>query len=318
MWIAHNKLSWSFGKIGNFFGRDRRTAKKAVENYKPNGESPHKQKQSVEPKEFLPLLHRWRQQAQFWSLDDFLREYYLRGLARDLQRGVTAKWDAKIYHAAKQHHVETSHQAATVLLQVQQEGLFHRLRQCYPGDAAWEAQDSWGRAHAVYFDAFISWYVDIKRGFEYFVALASMDELPQDGREVAAINDFLEQRKEDGNCLAFLEFASLGTCCDLLTLGMVELPLNPQWFLQVDKLEMLRSEAVNLGTTLPGGFGLPKTQKQIGVIARLFWEHHTWVKEKTRDLLGKLQRLQAAQDDLHSKLTALELRLYDVTESQPP
>jgi hypothetical protein len=274
----------------------------------------------VEPKEFLPLLHRWREQAQFWALDEFLRQYYLRGLAHELQRRATkSKCDAGIYDDARRHHaVGTSLRVLPGLLPVVQEGLFHRLRQCYPGDAIWEAQDCWGRAYADYFDGFASWCADIRRGFERFLALASMDELPQDGREVAAINDFLEQRKADANCLAFLEFASLGACCDLLTLGMAALPPNPQWFLQVDKLQILRSEAVNLGTKLPGGFGLPQTQNQIGVSARLFWEHHTWVKEKTIDLLGKLQRLQAAQDDLHSKLAALELRLYDVTESQPP
>lgn len=44
MWVAHSQLGWSFGKIGSSFGRDRRTAKRAIENYRPNGESLHKEK----------------------------------------------------------------------------------------------------------------------------------------------------------------------------------------------------------------------------------------------------------------------------------
>ena len=44
MWIAHNQQGWSYAKIGGVFNRDPRTAKKAIENYKPNGESLHKEK----------------------------------------------------------------------------------------------------------------------------------------------------------------------------------------------------------------------------------------------------------------------------------
>ncbi len=290
-----------------------------------------KQRVHVEPKEFLPLLHRWREQAQLWSPDQFLRHFYLRGLGEKLlQHGISAE-DMEIYDAAKRHHAQTSqpydatkrHHAQTsqlwerVLLQVEQEGLFRRLRQCYPADAIWEAQDSWGRIYAAYLEAFISWCGDIKYHLECFIALILLDELPQEDREVASAEAFLEQlKKEDANWLAFLELASLVTCCNLLTLGMAELPAHPLWFSQVDKLQVLRSDGVNLGTKLPKHCSL--AQDQIGEMARFLWERLTEVKENTRDLLHKLQRLQAAHDDLHRKLTALEFRLYDVTESQPP
>ena len=36
MWITHQKLDWSFVKIGSVFGRDWRTIKRAIETYKPN------------------------------------------------------------------------------------------------------------------------------------------------------------------------------------------------------------------------------------------------------------------------------------------
>jgi len=83
----------------------------------------------------------------------------------------------------------------------------------------------------------------------------------------------------------------------------------------VDKLKILRGEAVNQGEKLLNDLRL--AQGDIGAMARVLWEHEANIQEETIDLLQKLQRLQAAHNDLHSKLTALEFRLYDVAESQP-
>ncbi len=271
----------------------------------------------VEPKAFLPLLHQWREQAQFWSLDEFLRRYWLRGLRREVQHRVSPQRDAQIYIAAKRHHVHASPALDRVFLQVEQEALFHRLRQCYPVDPAWEAQGSWGRAYAAYLDASASWCGDVQDYFEALVALILVDELRQEGREVASTKEPLEQlKKKDANWLVFLELASLVGSCDLLTLGIAELSPDPPWFLHLSTLKTLRDEAVEQSAQLPGDFGL--RQDDIGGMGRFFWEHLTEVKENTRALLHKLQTLQAAHDDLHGKLTALEFRLYDVTESQMP
>jgi len=276
-----------------------------------------KQQVHVEPKEFLPLLHRWREQAQVWWPDEFLRYFYLRDLAKELQRcRIDTQWDEEIYEAAKRHHVQAGQRAERMLLQVEQEGLFRRLRQCYPDDAVWEAQDSWGRMYAAYLGAFISWCGDISYYLESFLALLSMDELPQGGGEVANTKDFLRQLKKDANSLVFLRLASLGVCCNLLTLGIAEVPSHLTWFLQADKLEILRDDTINQIAKLPKGFS--STTNEIGKMAKIFWERLTEVKENTRELLHKLQQLQAAHEDLHSKLTALELRLYGVTESQSP
>ena len=158
---------------------------------------------------------------------------------------------------------------------------------------------------------------DIDHDFASCLALSSIDELPQQDRGVADTKDFIELlKKKDANWVVFLELVSLVVCCDLLTLGIAELPPNPLWFFQVDKLKILRDDAIKLITSLPGDFSLMRNE--IGAIAGPFWERLAQVKENTIELLHKLQTLQAAHDDLHNKLTALESRLYDVTESQPP
>ncbi|GAF67236.1 unnamed protein product, partial [marine sediment metagenome] len=88
------------------------------------------------------------------------------------------------------------------------------------------------------------------------------------------------------------------------------------WFFQVDRLKILRGEVVSQMTTLPKDLWM--AQSDIGAVARLLWEHEPKVQEDTKNLLQKLLRLQAAQDDIRSKLTALECSLYDVAELQEP
>jgi hypothetical protein len=267
-----------------------------------------------EVKEFLVLVRQWREQAKLWWPDEFLRQYYLRGLADEVERRVTkSKGGSVIYDDARRSHMlGTSIQAATVLLPLEQEGLFRRLRVCYPDNAVWEAQHSWGRAHGVYFGTFASWCGEVTDNLVYFLAVKAFDRLPQDGWI-----DFLNQLKdEDANMHILLALTSVVICCDLLTLEIRELSSHSRWFVLVNRLETLRSEAINMVTKLPGFFGPSETPGGIGEMAMIFWDGLPEVKRNTRDLLDKLQGLQAAQDDLHSKLTALELRLYGVTEPQ--
>jgi hypothetical protein len=266
--------------------------------------------------ELINLLHRWRKQAQFQWPDQFLREYHLEGLTEEVQRRATeVPCDATIYHAAKEHHLQQiSLRFTPGRLPVKKEALFDALRRCYPADPIWEAQDSWSQAYDVYFNAFLSWCENLQDAVEpaFASALTSMDELPQEGRETEHLVEQL--KKKDANWLIFLGLADLALSCDLLALGIAELAPRPLWFRHVTKLQKLRSEALNMGTRLPGILGLPGIQNAISEIAKISWERHAVVKQITRDLLDKLQRLQAAHDDLHGKLKALELRLYGVTE----
>lgn len=264
--------------------------------------------------ELVDLLHRWREQAQFLSLDQFLRRFYLGELGGKLQHCMSeTQCGAEIYDAAKRHHAQASLQLGRALLPIEQEGLFHRLRQCLPDDPVWEAEDTFDLTHGAYLEAFVGWCGDIKYWLESCLALALIDELPQEDREVANTKDFLKRlKKKDANWVVFLELASLVACCDLLTLGIVELPPNPLAFNAVDKLNLLRDDAINLSTKLLGDFRL--TPDGIGRIGGFFWGRLAEVKENTRELLHNLQQLQDAHNDLHDKLTALELRLYGVAE----
>lgn len=271
-----------------------------------------------EKQEFLALLQRWREQAQFLSPDELLRRFGLGALREDLLRHMTDSQPvAKIYDAAKRHHAQSIPGPVKVLLGVEQEGLFHRLRQCLPDDPAWRVQDDWALAYGAYLEAFGSWSGDVECDVRRYLALALGEELRERGHEVPAGTDLLEQlKKEDISWAIYLKLAGLVVSCDILTLGIEELPSNLLWFVQVDKLRILRSEAVNESTKLPKDFWL--TQGDIGVMARLLWDHEPAIQEDTRNLLQKLQRVQAAQDDLHTKLMALECRLYNVAESPLP
>ena len=80
----------------------------------------------------------------------------------------------------------------------------------------------------------------------------------------------------------------------------------------MDKLKVLRGDALNLSVVLTRDFSLIKDD--IGTLARLLWDHEANIQNDTMDLLQKLERLQTAQYDLHSKLTALERSLYNVDE----
>lgn len=266
--------------------------------------------------ELFDLLQRWREQIQFWSLDELLREVGLEASRKDRLPGMT-EWVAKIYHAAKRHHTQTDVGPLRVSLSVEQEGIFHRLNRCLPDDPVWTVQDSWAETYATYLNAFTSWSGEVEHYFELYFALALREEPQERGHGVANGRELLEQlKKEDVNWRVLLKLTSLVLSCDLLTFGIQELPSNLLWFFEVDKLKVLREDAVNLGAALPRDLSL--TQGDIGGVARLLWDHEADIRDGARDLLQNLQTLRAAQDDLHRELTALEHRLYDVAESQRP
>ena len=265
----------------------------------------------------VDLLQRWRGQLLSYSLDWLLWKYKLEDLPKTHARHLTQSQKAdEIYRAAQRYHVQTMSGPVRLLLPVAQEGLFHRLRQCYPDDPVWETQDSWELTCGACVEAFCSWSDEVTNCFEAYLTLALMDDVAERDREVASGKDLLDQlQKEDVNWLVLVRLASVVISCDLLTLGIEELPTNLLWFFQVDKLRILRAEVVNQSAKLLKEFWV--AQHDIGAVARLLWEHQGRVQESTRDLLQKLQRLQAAQDDLCSKLTGLEWRLYDVAQSPP-
>lgn len=269
----------------------------------------------VEPKELLSLLHRWREQAQYWSVDQVLRQYFIEGFwGGKLQRCTSGtQLVTEIYDAARRHHAHGQTPLDRVLLPVEEEGLLHWLRQCYPTDAVWEAQDYWGQACAACFKAICSWYADTKLSVESLLAVFVKRGLPQEARDIVNMKDVLDQlKKKDANLVVYLDLASVVVCCDLLTLGIAELPSEPLWFSQVNKLKTLRDDVINHSTELPGDSRL--ALNNIHGSVWLFWEFFTEVKENTRELVHKLQQQQDAQNDLRNKLMALELRLYAAAE----
>lgn len=271
-----------------------------------------------ERKEFLPLLQRWREQVHFSSPDELLRELVSAEIYKDrLHHTTNAEPAAKIYDAAKRHHARPIPGPVRTLMGVEQEGLFQRLGQCLPDDPVWEAEDTFTLACGAYIEAFVSWFGEVRYEFEFCLALAIEDQLGGAAREAANGLDLLERiKKQDVNWPIMLRLGSIVVSCDLLTLGIAELPPSLLWFFQVDKLMTLRSLVVVVSTTLPKDLRLAEGN-DFGAVARLLWEHEAKLRQDTMGLLQKLERLQATHDDLLRKLTVLEWRLYDVAESQP-
>ena len=277
------------------------------------------------PGELVDLFQRWREQALFPSLDQLLRYFGREALQVDLLRQETDSQQAlEIYDAAKRHHLRGIPEAGGVFPSVIEEGLFQRLRQDCRDDPVWEAQESWGLAYGAYVEAFSWFFAQVQHEFELLLVGAAANrptgknEVRERGleAEVDRILDLLDERKrKDEQLVIFLKLAAVIVSCDLLTLGGPEqLPGNELWTLEVaDKLQTVRAEATNYITEFAEPSPVPLDH--IVTAAKLLWEHQPKIRQKTGDLLSKLKSLQAADDDLQSKLMAFEWRLYGVAGS---
>jgi len=267
---------------------------------------------------YIDLLHQWREQAQFLSLDQLLRVFGREAQQIESLRHTTDRQRVlEIYDAARGQHVQDIPELESVLPELTEESLWQRLRQQYREDPVWEVQDAWGLAHGAYLEAFRLFFAEAQRRFECYFAGACMKMLEQRGLKPSedTVLDMLDNlRKEDVDLAIILRLTGVIVSCDLLALGIAQLPDSRLW-LEVDKLETVRAEAVNYITELPEP--CPVALDHIGTAAKLLWEHEPEIRQKTGDLLDKLQSLHAADDDLHSKLSALERKLYGIDESQP-
>jgi hypothetical protein len=263
-------------------------------------------------------LHQWREQAQFLSLDQLLRVSGQGVQQIESLRHTTDRQRAlEIYDAARGQHVKDIPKLESVLPEIAEESLWQKLRQQYRKDPVWQAQDSWGLAHGAYLEAFRLFFADAQRQFECYFAGASIKMLEERGLtpDADTVVDMLDNlRKEDVNSAITLRLAGVIVSCDLIALRIAQLPDSRLW-LEVDKLETVRAEVVNGITELSEPS--PVALDHICTEAKLLWENKPEIRQKTGDLLDKLQSLQAADDDLHSKLGALERKLIGIDELQP-
>ncbi len=262
-----------------------------------------------EQEEFVPLLQKWRDRVQFVSVGALLRMYWQESLQTDtLRQASESQQVTKAYDNAQRRHAQSIQGPVIVLLGLEQDGLFLQLRQCYPDDSVWKAQDYWGLAYGAYLDAFHYWCAGVKLDIEDIMDVAVSEGLRQGNHNTGVDKkDFGWLKKQDANWIVFPALVGKVVSCDLLRLGINELEPNPCWFFTLDELRDLRDESITQGTKVLQSFLM--TQNDFDSLAPALWEHQAKTKEDTKNLLHSLQALQAAQDDVQSKLTALQSRL---------
>lgn len=318
MYTAHKQLGWSFAKIGSVFNRDPRTTKQAVESYKAirdRAESNLTEAQvgqQAGAREKLvaqQLIQQWREQAEFLSIDQFLRKLYLETRHTDLAYEYTEPEQVRqAYFHTFGRHWETMPRPYKAMLPVESESLFEHLKRLHPDAEVWQAQESWSEAYGTYWDAFCSWIVEVEYDSELLMG-AAVDESTSAGlgSKVANAQRLIKEIKRvKPDVWLFLRLLALTVACDLLLSAMGEQPAHVTWALEVVKIRKLRQDVVFVSMKeLPKHFWLTGTNR-VYPVAKSLWDRYQLVKEKTTTLLKALERLQTAQSNLHQKLKILE------------
>ena len=263
-----------------------------------------------EEQKFLALLKQWRGQVQFLSVDQLLRKVYLENWRTDLEREVTETEEvSQAYLHVWRRHWETVPRPYKAMLPVESETLFQRLKESYPGAEIWQAQELWGQAYGIYWDAFGSWVVEVEYNSELLMGIAA-NEGASGNLEVANARQLVKELKRaKSDIWLFLRLLALVLACDLLVLGIEEQSPRAIWALEVVEIGKLRDAVVLTSMKeLPKDFWLTG-ENRVQALAKLLWDSDELVKQKTIALLKALDTLQIAQDNLRDKLKALELRL---------
>lgn len=94
----------------------------------------------------------------------------------------------------------------------------------------------------------------------------------------------------------------------MLLLGITKQAASATWVAVVEETMKLRDDLVFTSIKeLPKDFWLTGSNRP-QAIAKSLWDKDDPVKEKTIALVKALERLQIAQNNVHDKLKALELR----------
>ena len=99
----------------------------------------------------------WRSQIQHKSLDQFIWTSHLEDLAKHVTLGLPESDNrAQPYRKAIAHHAKAI-RPEKFQPSVEDDSRFGYIKELYPDDSVWQAQDSWDTAYAAYFNAFDTW-----------------------------------------------------------------------------------------------------------------------------------------------------------------
>jgi len=263
---------------------------------------------------FLTLLQRWREQLEFLSIDQILRRFYFQNWRTDLEREGTEPEEVRqAYLRVSGRHWETIPRPPKVMLPIESESLFERLKNSHPDAEVWQAQESWGQTGGIYYDAFSAWAVEVEYVSESGMGLAALEAGASgdfDGEVRDARQLVKETKRAKSDVWLFLRLLALTLACDLLVLGIEEQRPCATWTLEVEKIRKLRSDIVLASINeLPQDFWLAGMNRP-NALAKSLWGSDEPVKEKTIALLKVLKRLQIAQNNARDKVKALEHSLY--------
>lgn len=264
-----------------------------------------------EGKEFLALLRRWREQLQFLSVDQLLRQFYLDNWRRDLEHELTESEEVShAYFQAWGRHWATIPKPYKAMLPVESEYSFKQLKELYPNAQGWKAQASWGEAYGMYWDAFSSWIVEVEYACELAMGFAMLEEgtngdFDDKMRDARGLIKGAKRAKSD--IWLFLRLLALAVACDLLRLGVGQEEPDASWALEVVvQIRELRHMVVDTSMKeLPKDFWLTG-RNNVHAATESLWDRYEPAKEKTIALLQALKRLHSAQNNVHDKLKALE------------
>ena len=266
--------------------------------------------QQEERQRFLPLLQRWREQLEFLSIAQILREFYFQNRHTDLEHEGTEPEEVRqAYLRVIGRHWETIPRPPKAMLPIESESLFERLKSSYPDAEVWQAQELWDQACGIYYGAFSAWVVEVESVSELgmeLVALETGDSGDFDSKVRDARQLVKETKRAKSDVWLFFRLLALAVACDLLVLGIEEQRPCATWALEVEKIRKLRSDIVLASMNeLPQDFWLAGTNRP-NALAKSLWDSDELVKEKTIALLKALERLQIAQNNVHDKVKALE------------
>jgi transcriptional regulator with XRE-family HTH domain len=270
--------------------------------------------QQEERQRFLPLLQRWREQLEFLSIARILREFYFQNRHTDLEHEGTEPEEVRqAYLRVVGRHWETIPRPPKVILPIESESLFERLKNSYPDAEVWQAQESWGQACGIYYDAFSAWVVEVEYVSELGMELAALetgDSGDLDGKVRDTRQLVKETKRAKSDVWLFFRLLTLAVACDLLLLGIDEQQPRATWALEAEKIRKLRSDIVLASKNeLPQDFWLVGMNRP-NALAKSLWDSYETVKDKTVALLNALEKLQIAQNSVHNKVKALERIVY--------
>ena len=198
----------------------------------------------------------------------------------------------EVYVKARRHHFAV--QEPSLFLQVETNPVFSSLRGRFPSSPVWNALDECKQQVVAYLDA----YFDMVFHIESCV-------------EAVAVSEFREQGVADGNLWIaigrhrMMRALAVLMTCDLLALGLSELPGDVRWGALIGELERLRATASLELASLTQG-----TQKKGWASdAERLWNDFADplnVVQKVRSYLEELAKLRSLRDSAEMGLLRIE------------